>query len=102
MLTDDTFDRDRYARDLAAVRDVLLRDWDPIGVAAEPEAASEYDGDAARVYGILARGGSGEDVAAYLAGADFGLPPLPPARIRAAVAALLTLGVGLPRAHPAP
>ena len=25
------------------VRDILMRDWDPIGVAGIPEAAGEYD-----------------------------------------------------------
>lgn len=37
----------------ARVREVLMRDWDPIGVAGVPEAADEYDRYAAKAYVML-------------------------------------------------
>lgn len=39
----------------AAIRDVLLREWDPIGVAGIPEAADEYDSYISQVHGLLLR-----------------------------------------------
>jgi hypothetical protein len=36
-------DQNRGREVMQAIRDVLMRDWDPIGVAAIPEAAEEYD-----------------------------------------------------------
>ena len=35
------------------VRDFLMREWDPIGVAGVPEAAHEYDRYGARAYVML-------------------------------------------------
>jgi hypothetical protein len=44
------------ARDYhAAIREVLMREWDPIGVADIPEAADEYDSYIGEVYGLLVR-----------------------------------------------
>jgi len=37
----------------ARVRDILMREWDPIGVADVPQAADEYDAYAATVYVML-------------------------------------------------
>jgi hypothetical protein len=37
----------------AAIREVLLREWDPIGVADFPQAADEYDSYIGQVYGLL-------------------------------------------------
>lgn len=102
MIDSDSFDRRRFDQDLAAIRGILLWDWDPIGVGDEPEAASEYDAYAMRLYGILARGGSVADVAIFLAESGaFGLEPLPAERLRRVADALITLGVRLPSARPA-
>jgi hypothetical protein len=38
-----------------AIRQVLLRDWDPIGVAHVPEAQDEYDSYVSQIYGLLIR-----------------------------------------------
>jgi hypothetical protein len=38
-----------------AIRSVLLKDWDPIGVASAPEAQDEYDSYVPQIYGILIR-----------------------------------------------
>jgi len=37
----------------ARVREVLMRDWDPIGVSDVPEAADEYDRYVGEVYVML-------------------------------------------------
>ncbi len=49
------------------IRQVLLRDWDPIGVKDSPEAQDEYDSYVWPVYSILLKRGGPRDVAAYLA-----------------------------------
>ena len=49
-------DRLEQARDYhAAIREILLRDWDPIGVADVPEAQDEYDSYISQIYGLLIR-----------------------------------------------
>jgi hypothetical protein len=51
----------------ARVREVLMRDWDPIGVAAVPEAADEYDRYVARAYVMLMdERATAADIASYL------------------------------------
>ena len=39
----------------AAIREVLLREWDPIGVGDIPEAQDEYDSYVGQVHGLLLR-----------------------------------------------
>lgn len=38
-----------------AIREVLLRDWDPIGVGEIPRAADEYDSYISEIHGLLVR-----------------------------------------------
>jgi hypothetical protein len=45
---------------------VLLQVWDPIGVKDEPNAQDEYDSYAPRIYHLLKRGASDEELAAEL------------------------------------
>lgn len=52
---------------LPVIRRILLADWDPIGVANEPAARSEYDRDALALYGMLATGASDAELESYLA-----------------------------------
>ena len=52
------------------IRDLLMAEWDPIGVAQFPEAQSEYDSYIGLVADRLRKGGSVEDVAAVLDGAE--------------------------------
>lgn len=40
------------------IRGVLIRDWDPISIADEPEAADEYDGYIPHIDGLLRSGAS--------------------------------------------
>jgi hypothetical protein len=46
---------DRARRYHEAIRNVLLREWDPIGVADEPNAQDEYDGYVHEIHGMLVR-----------------------------------------------
>ena len=49
-------ERLRRAKDLQdAIRQVLLRDWDPIGVADVPQAQDEYDSYISQICGMLIR-----------------------------------------------
>jgi len=47
--------KDRAQRYHRAIREILLRDWDPIGVADIPEAQDEYDSYIPGIYGRLIR-----------------------------------------------
>ena len=47
--------RDRAKRYHEAIHHVLLREWDPIGVADIPEAQDEYDGYIHQIHGMLIR-----------------------------------------------
>jgi hypothetical protein len=51
----------------ARVREILLRDWDPIGVYGIPEATDEYDAYANRAYVMLMdEGATASEIAGYL------------------------------------
>jgi hypothetical protein len=46
----------RFAKDRQnAIRELLMREWDPIGVADVPEAHDEYDSYVSQIYGLLVR-----------------------------------------------
>src|SRR5258708_22472509 len=49
------------------IREILLRDWDPIGVRDEARAQDEYDSYIGGVYRLLASGASPSSVAEHLA-----------------------------------
>ena len=49
------------------IREILLRDWDPIGVRDEARAQDEYDSYIGGVYRLLASGASPHTVAEHLA-----------------------------------
>jgi hypothetical protein len=46
---------DRARRYHEAIRAILLREWDPIGIADEPNAQDEYDGYIREIHGMLMR-----------------------------------------------
>jgi hypothetical protein len=57
----------RDDENLARIREVLMREWDLIGVSGVPEAADEYDSYVGGVYMMLMQGrASSEAIAAYL------------------------------------
>ena len=71
----------------AAIREILLRDWDPSGVTAIPEAQDEYDSYVGGVEGLLLRGASVDEIAAHLArieGEEMGLSASAEGRLPAA------------------
>ena len=59
------------------IRQILLNDWDPIGIREVPESQDEYDSYVGGVYRLLADGASAVEVAKHLArieGEQMGLP----------------------------
>src|SRR5436309_9907170 len=59
--------RERRAREIQSqIAEILLHDWDPIGVADEPLARHEYDSYVGGVYRVLASGGSPAEIGAHL------------------------------------
>jgi hypothetical protein len=46
---------DRARRYHEGIRQILLKEWDPIGVADVPEAQDEYDSYVGKIYGMLIR-----------------------------------------------
>src|SRR2546426_6082189 len=60
--------REERAHEIQArIREILLRDWDPIGVRDEARAQDEYDSYTGGVYRLLASGASPHSVAEHLA-----------------------------------
>ncbi|MEC5404066.1 hypothetical protein VOM14_00595 [Paraburkholderia sp. MPAMCS5] len=53
-----------------AVKEVLLREWDPIGIGAEDAAKDEYDAYVTKVCALIAQRQSVEDVTKYLLWAE--------------------------------
>jgi len=49
-----------------SIRQVLLHDWDPTGVAGEPLAEHAYDSYIGQVHDLVARGASAPEIADYL------------------------------------
>lgn len=60
--------REHIADDISeAIRQVLIRDWDPIGVMDDPEwPRDEYDSYIGGIYRYFARGESTEFIARHL------------------------------------
>ena len=53
-----------------SIREILLRDWDPIGVNDMPEAQDEYDSYVGGVYRLLASHSSTDQIVHHLATID--------------------------------
>lgn len=80
---------------LAAIREVLLGLWDPIGVRDEPLAQDEYDPYLRKILALLSKGASVEDIERYLGdivSLDMGLVDMPD-RDRAAAMSLMRLAL---------
>ena len=66
--------RDKRAREIQkAIRQVLLHDWDPIGVSDVAQAQDEYDSYVGGIYRLLASGAAPLGLAEHLAGIENGL-----------------------------
>ncbi len=63
--------RERQAAEIQReIGEVLLRRWDPIGVAARPEADAEYDAYVSGVYRLLASGAPAREIADHPANVE--------------------------------
>jgi hypothetical protein len=60
------------------IRQVLLHDWDPIGVADEPQAQDEYDSYVGAIYRLLASRASEQEIADHLGKIETEGMELPP------------------------
>jgi hypothetical protein len=80
------------ARDAAAIRVILHRDWDPIGCGV-PE--DEYDSYLWPVYRLLLDGAKREEVASYLrwAADEAMTSPVPEERLASVLDSLFALGI---------
>lgn len=58
--------KERAKRYHTAVRNAVMSNWDPIGVAGIPEAADEYDSYVPAIYKMLIERKSPEDIFSYL------------------------------------
>ena len=50
----------------ATISDVLLKEWDPIGISGVPEAQDEYGGYVAEIYELVAHKASQAEIFAHL------------------------------------
>lgn len=66
-----------------AIRQILLHDWDPIGVVEVEEAQDEYDSYVGGVYRLLVSAAPPEDVAAHLSAIERDMMGFENARARA-------------------
>ncbi len=92
--------RKKHAQSITdAIRQVLIRDWDPIGVMDDPDwPRDEYDSYVGAIYGHLARGESAEFIARYLCCVEedrMGLGPVPESARLSVAAALKALDISL-------
>ena len=79
---------------LEAVREILLREWDPIGVAHNPDCSNEYDRYARTISRYLSDGIDGYKLTAYLSQVqtvEMGLSSVDKERDKAIARLLLSL-----------
>jgi len=55
---------------LATIRQILLDEWDPVGVGRNPHASDEYDSYAPRIHALLKVGHCSTGIAAFLVDAE--------------------------------
>ena len=80
-----------------SIRQVLLREWDPIGVRDVPEAQDEYDGYVGGVYRLLASGAAEKQILDHLWQIEtdaMGLSRLDPAELAPVARKLRSLALG--------
>lgn len=75
------------------IRQVLMQNWDPIGIADIPETHDEYDSYIAEIARMIVRRGSADDIARLLLAAEQNMGVEPNAD-RASEAARRLLGIG--------
>jgi hypothetical protein len=91
--------RERRAAEIAkCIGDILLNDWDPIGVRHAPEAQDEYDGYIGELYRLLVSRPSVEEVCTHLATIEeqsMGLGSVDPKSLETVASKLIKLNVRL-------
>lgn len=92
-------DRNQRAREVQeSIRQVLLQDWDPIGINDVPEAQDEYDSYVGGVYRLLTSGASEDAIIKHLdkIGSDtMGMPVANREGLRGVARKLIKLNVSL-------
>jgi len=81
-----------------AIGEVLLRNWDPLGVKDVPEAQDEYDSYVGGVYHLIASGASAKQIAEHLVRVEterLGYPDTDPTMLIPLANKLLRLNVRL-------
>ena len=78
----------------SAIRDVLLKEWDPIGVARFAEAQNEYDGYVAELDALVFGKASREEIFGYLWKAETETMALPGNRQKTELIAIRLLEMG--------
>jgi hypothetical protein len=76
-----------------AIRDILLREWDPIGVASIPEARDEYDSYLPGLHSLIFRRVAQDQVTLHLLQIEMQLMELDGSPARAARTAALLLAL---------
>jgi hypothetical protein len=56
----------KYRLAFKAIHDVLIREWDPIGVGYEPNAQDEYDSYIPTIYRLISEGADDMKIAEHL------------------------------------
>ena len=85
---------------MTSIRQVLLRNWDPIGVLEESKAQDEYDTYIGGIYRLLYNSASAEEIASHLANIDknsMGMPLQPIESLTPVALELKKICIGLER-----
>ena len=56
----------KYRRAFDAIHDILIHEWDPIGVGDVPQAQDEYDSYIPTIYRLLSEGADEHKIAQHL------------------------------------
>ncbi|HEV2799812.1 MAG TPA: hypothetical protein VGW12_04910 [Pyrinomonadaceae bacterium] len=92
-------ERNRRAKEIKeSIGQILLRDWDPIGVSDVPEAQDEYDAYVGGVYRLLASGASEDEIIEHLYRIEsdwMGMPAADREGLRVVARKLIELNVSL-------
>jgi hypothetical protein len=97
--------KEERAREIQrSIAEVLLRNWDPIGVRDAPQAQDEYDAYVGGVYRLIASGATARDLAEHLARVEaeqLGFQDTDPKMLIPVAEKLLKLNVRLESGGPA-
>ena len=97
--------KEKRAREIQrAIGEVLLGNWDPIGIRDEPKAQDEYDAYVGGVYRLIASGATARELAEHLArleAEELGFQDTDPKMLIPVAEKLLKLNVRLQSGGPA-